>query len=165
MKKKLYLDTSVISHLYAPDKPDWMAITLQLWEQIQAEEFDIVLSEIVFSELRKCREPKLSYVMSFLEKIPYTMVEPDDRTIEIAKKFIGFGVLTERDFNDCRHIASALMAGCDIIVSWNLNHMVNVKTIDGARAIAALEGFRDVLIYAPYVLIRRDFNDEYYSRT
>ena len=31
-KKKIYLDTTVISHLRHDDRPDWMADTLELWD-------------------------------------------------------------------------------------------------------------------------------------
>jgi len=30
-KKKLYLDTSTVSHLRQTDRPDWMADTLEFW--------------------------------------------------------------------------------------------------------------------------------------
>ena len=40
MKKlKIYLDTSVISHLDAPDAPEKMADTLMLWEDIKTSGF------------------------------------------------------------------------------------------------------------------------------
>ncbi len=47
MKKlKIYLDTSVISHLYQPDAPDKMSETLALWKEIMAGEYEAVISEI-----------------------------------------------------------------------------------------------------------------------
>jgi len=159
-KQKIYLDTSVISHLYAPDTPEKMADTLQLWGQIQSGEYDVVLSQVVFDELEKCIEPKKGYLISFLDEITYTLIEPDRDAVALAKKFIGFGVLTEKNFNDCRHIAAALVTGCDIIVSWNFKHIVNTKTINGTKAIAALEGLRDILIYPPTMLVGGDYYDE-----
>ena len=42
MKKlKIYLDTSVISHLQADDVPEKMAITLKLWNDVKAGEYDM----------------------------------------------------------------------------------------------------------------------------
>ena len=45
MKKlKLYLDTSVISHLDAPDTPEKMADTLALWEDLKSRsDIEIVM--------------------------------------------------------------------------------------------------------------------------
>lgn len=43
MKKlKIYLDTSVISHLKADDVPEKMARTLELWEFIERGEYSIM---------------------------------------------------------------------------------------------------------------------------
>jgi predicted nucleic acid-binding protein len=67
MKKlKIYLDTSVISHLDAPDVPDKMADTLKLWEYIKAGVYDVVISDVVTDELAKCAEPKRSKLAFYL---------------------------------------------------------------------------------------------------
>jgi hypothetical protein len=39
------------------------------------------------------------------------------------------------------------------VVSWNFKHIVNHKTIEGVKAVVALEGYKDVLIYSPLILI------------
>jgi predicted nucleic acid-binding protein len=64
-KLKVYLDTSVISHLDAPDTPEKMADTRRLWETIETHEYDVLLSTITLSELEKCVEPKLSILTGF----------------------------------------------------------------------------------------------------
>jgi len=38
--------------------------------------------------------------------------------------------------------------------------MVNVKTIRGARAVTAIEGFKDILICSPNMLFEGGFDDE-----
>jgi hypothetical protein len=80
-------------------------------------------------------------------------VEVDDRTVEIASRFIDLGVLKQKSFDDCRHIAAAIVSGCDVIVSWNFRHIVNVKTMNGVKAVTALEGYDDVLIFDPPTLV------------
>jgi len=152
-KPKIYLDTSVISHLDAPDTPEKMDDTLRLWEKIQAGTYDVVLSDVVLIELEDCFEPKKSHLASSLGKINYELVEPDDNTDALAGKFVELGILKEKSFDDCRHIASALLAGCDIIVSWNFKHIVNAKTIKGAKVIAAMEGHKDIMICSPGMLL------------
>jgi len=50
-KLKLYLDTSVISHLDAPDTPEKMADTLALWEDLKFRpDIKIVISELTLRE-------------------------------------------------------------------------------------------------------------------
>ena len=154
MKKlKIYLDTSVISHLDAPDTPDKMNDTLKLWDDIKAEMYDIVLSEVVFNELARCSEPKKGKLADFLQEIKYNVAKEDGNALALAGKFIDLKVLKEKSLNDCRHIAAALVSGCDTIVSWNFKHIVNAKTIRGTKAITALEGYKDLIICSPTMLI------------
>ncbi|MDE7017725.1 MAG: PIN domain nuclease, partial [Lachnospiraceae bacterium] len=42
--------------------------------------------------------------------------------MELAEKFIDFGSLKRKSYDDCRHIAAAILAGCDFIISWNFKH-------------------------------------------
>ena len=153
MKKlKLYLDTSVISHLHAPDTPDKMADTLLLWEEIQAGLYDVYVSPVVFEELNKCKEPKKSIITDYLNNIKFIIIEENTETIRLARKIIENGILTANNFNDCRHISGAIVGDCDMIISWNFKHMANIKTINGVKSITILEGYKDINIYTPPVL-------------
>ncbi|EOS33416.1 MAG: hypothetical protein OSJ61_28115 [Lachnospiraceae bacterium] len=73
--------------------------------------------------------------------------------------FIDFGILRRKSFDDYQHITAAILAGCDIITSWNFKHIVNVKTARGMKTITTLEGYKDMLIYPPSALIGEDKED------
>ncbi|MCL2140966.1 MAG: PIN domain nuclease [Dehalococcoidia bacterium] len=150
---KIYLDTSVISHLDAKDTPEKMADTLRLWELLEERYYSVVLSDIVFDELEACEENKRKLLLGYMKKVHYEMVSAGSDVRTLARKFISFEIPKEQSFDDCRHIAAALVAGCDVIASWNFRHIVNVKTIRGAKIIAALEGFKDIIVCTPTLLI------------
>ena len=154
MKKlKIYLDTSTVSHLHAHDTPDKMKDTLKLWEDIKAGAFEVYLSETTLEEVGRCPEEKLKILMDYLNEIEYTEITDNDEIDEVAQMIIDMGILNEKSYDDCMHIASAVVGGCDVIVSWNFKHMVNVKTINGVRAITILQGYRGIDIVAPPSLI------------
>jgi predicted nucleic acid-binding protein len=160
MKKlKLYLDTLVISYLDQDDAPDKMAETRLLWDKIKAGSFDVVISDVDIDEINKCEEKKRKTLLDYLAQIKYTKVETSDKAFEIAKRFIELGILKQTNFADCRHIANAIVSGCDAIVSWNFKHIVNMKTQKGVKAIALLEGYDDLLVLTPSFLIGGDEND------
>jgi hypothetical protein len=94
-----------------------------------------------------------------LSEIDYSLIEVDERTIEVAGRFVDLGVLREKSFDDCQHIAVAITSQCDVIISWNFKHIVNHKTIMGVKAVTALEGYSDILIYTPTILIGGDIDD------
>jgi predicted nucleic acid-binding protein len=134
-KLKIYLDTSVISHLVAPDAPEKMADTLQLWKILKAGKHEVFLSQTTLDELAVCPEPKGSRLAAFLNEIQYIKLPSDDTVMAMAEKFIDFGVLKQKNYADCMHIAAAIVGACDIILSWNFKHIVNHKTIAGVKAV------------------------------
>ena len=152
-KLKIYLDTSVISYLYQKDVPEKMQVTLKFWELLKRQVYEVYISDIVINEIKECDGEKLKILLDYLERIDYNIIETDENTVELAEKFIDFGILKQKSFDDCQHISAAILAGCDIITSWNFKHIVNVKTVRGVKVITTLEGYKDLLIYPPSVLV------------
>lgn len=160
MKKlKIYLDTSVISHLEAFDTPDKMADTVKLWEDIKNGQYEVSISDVTLAELDACPDEKRGKLLGHLSVIDYNVINVDEQILRVAEKFVSLGILRSKSLDDCQHIASAMVFGCDVIVSWNFKHIVNHKTMQGVKAISALEGFGDVLIYSPSMLIGGDWDD------
>jgi predicted nucleic acid-binding protein len=158
MKKlRIYLDTSVISYLDQQDAPELMRETHRLWEKIKAGSYDVVISSVLIDEIERCKtDEKRDRLLGYLAEIDYIFTNVDARVVEIASRFIELGVLKKTSFDDCQHIAAAITSGADVIVSWNFKHIVNHKTIMGVRAVTALEGYDDILIYTPSTLIGGD---------
>lgn len=152
-KPKIYLDTSVISHLKHDDVPDKMHDTLRLWKLIKDGIYKVFISDMVLREIANCPDPKRSILLTYLSEIEYTQLIQDIESETLANEIIKQGILKQKNFDDCLHIAMAVVNNCDIIVSWNFAHMVNINTINGVRAINLLNGYRTIDIYSPSVLI------------
>jgi predicted nucleic acid-binding protein len=158
-KLRVYLDTSVISHLYAPDRPDWQEDTRSLWGAIKAGKFEAFISPVVVAELDDCPEPKLSYLREQLKLINYVILEKTDEVTNLAERYAA-DVLKKKSFLDCQHIAYACVYNCDAVVSWNFKHIVNYKTIAGVKSVNALEGYREMMIFSPTNLIEGSEEDD-----
>lgn len=154
-KMKIYLDTSVISYLDQKDAPERMKKTQEIWEFLKKGQYDIYISDIVAYELNKCYTEKRDILFDYLSQIDYNMIETDEKTMELAGKFIDLGFLKRESYDDCRHIAAAILVGCDFIISWNFKHIVNAKTIRGIKAVTAYEGYKDLTIYSPLTLLEK----------
>ena len=133
-----------------------MQDTLQLWERFKKQQYEVYISDIVINEISDCTEEKLNILMDYLNQIEYHLIATDEDTVGLAEKFIDFGILKQKSFDDCQHIASAILAGCDIIISWNFKHIVNIKTIRGVRAITNLKGYKPIEILNPSVLLESE---------
>jgi len=155
-KQKIYLDTSVISHLDAQDTPEKMQDTLKLWEDIKQGKYIVVVSDITIEEVEKCAEPKRSVLYSFMSEIDMTNASETAESLGLAQQYIQYGVLKEKSRDDCRHIGLATIADADYIVSWNFKHFVNVKTIDKVQAVNKLLNYKEVRIISPSMLLGGD---------
>ena len=113
----------------------------------------MVISDLVLIEINECKEPKRSILKEYLAQINYKRVNITEETEEIANEIIKEGILNPKSFDDCLHIASAIISDCNIIISWNFKHMVNVDTINGVRKITFAKRYNNIDIYAPYVLL------------
>lgn len=152
-KLKVYLDTSVISYLSQEDAPERMGDTLELWRDFVNGKYEIYLSQVTIDEIEKCSEPKRSMLYDYLSDIEYTKLDINEEIVELAQKIIDMGILKPKSFDDCQHIATAVVNACDCIISWNFRHIVNIKTIRGVRAITNLEGYKGIDIINPSVLL------------
>ena len=126
MKKlTIYLDTTIISYLDQTEKPDLMKETHKLWDKIKNGVFNAVISDINIAEINGCHEGKRNKLYGYLSQINYTLVNSEEKSIEIATKMVDLNILKQKSILDCQHIANAIIAGCDAIVSWNFRHIVN----------------------------------------
>ena len=150
---KIYLDTSVISHLHQLDVPEKMDDTLKLWAAIKNNNFDVVLSNVTTLEVNRCPEPKKQLLLDYIKQIEFQPFLEDEESLNLAKKYIEHNVLTTKSLDDARHIACAIISDCDIIVSWNFKHLVNHRTISGVKGVNALGGYREISIYSPTMLV------------
>lgn len=155
-KLKVYLDTSVISHLMQEDVPEKMSETLKLWDMFKEGKYDVYLSTVTLQEIDNCPEPKRAELFKHLGEIDYTPIEITEDMSEVAQQLIDMGILTQKSYDDCQHIASAVIYGCDCIISWNFKHIVNIKTIRGVRAITNLKGYKPIEILNPTVLLESE---------
>lgn len=153
MKKlKIYLDTSVISYLFAEDTPDKMKYTLDLWEDIKNNKYNVIISETTFKEINACSNDKKIKIHNKIKLIKYQKVLETKKTDILAHRYISEGVLTNKSYNDCLHIASAVINNCDLIISWNFRHLVNNKTVERVKTVNSIDNYKGINIISPEMI-------------
>lgn len=153
-KSKIYLDTSAISYLDQQDAPEKMADTLEFWNDVKNDKYDVFVSDVVFEELGKCREDKRVKLLTYLAEIEYCKIDINDAIDDLAKDIILEGILPEKCADDSKHIASAILQGCDYLVSWNMKHIANVKINAGIRIVTMKNHFPDIMLVPPTMLMK-----------
>jgi predicted nucleic acid-binding protein len=152
-KIKVYLDTSTISHLFAEDTPEKMEDTNRLWKDLAKGQYEVYISQTVLAEISKCPEPKRGRMLIRLRELKFEVLEPTDEVRELGFVYIDEGVLNEKNFDDCLHIAYAVIYNCDVIVSWNFKHLVNFRTINRVKIVNSINGYSEIGIISPTMLI------------
>jgi len=157
MKKiKLYLDTSAIGYLDEKTSPKEMNEMHQLWELIKHGEYIVCISSVVIDELMaNINIEKRDVLINYLKQIDFDIINITDEIHATAEVFVKNGIVTENNYNDSLHIACAVTNFCDCLVSYNFKHLVNIKTIKGARAISNLRGYGNIDIVSAISLIQK----------
>jgi len=129
-KPRVYLDTSVISHLHQLDaRQEWQDTTKRFWKEIEKGNYIACISDIVLDEIGKANQEKVDIMLSYLNSIDYEQVEEADDVVSLSEEYINQGIVPVKYRDDARHIAIATINNCDIIASWNFKHMVKYSTI------------------------------------
>ena len=132
-----------------------MADMLSLWKDLKQGKYDVALSYVTLFEINSIKDAdKLNTLLQHLSEITYEVITADDEIEKIADLVKINGLLVpEKCQNDRLNIGCALMHGCDILVSYNFNHLANVKTIRGVRGISSLSGYGNIDIMPASMLV------------
>jgi len=151
---KIYLDTSVISCLDAPQTPERMIHTQLFWDTAKRGEYELVVSNVTLDEMNACPEPKRSFMRMKLAEIPYlSRVEESDEAVRLANLYVKEGGLSPASRNDAIHLAIATINECDCVVSWNLKHMVNIRAKNAVAIINKRENYKPLEVWLPASMI------------
>jgi hypothetical protein len=103
------------------------------------------------------REPEdHQEVQDILAEIPerhIEYVELVEEAVNLAKKYIGEGVIGEGNLVDAEHIAIATVCRVDVLVSWNFKHIVNLQRIHGYNSVNLKHGYPLLEIRSPLEVI------------
>jgi len=150
MKKiKYYLETTVFNFVFADDDPSKKEITERLFNNWSSLNGEMYISEIVNLEISRAREDKKMKLAEIIQKYNPILLTLNEEVKELAEKYISEGVIPEKFRDDAFHIAIAVVSDLDVIVSWNLEHIVKLKTKLAVEGISRSLGYKMIEIVTP----------------
>ena len=124
-KRRVYLDTSVISALFDKRNPDRKRITEQFFRRL--EDFEVFISDITTGEISRTHSNKLRTLMwDAVEH--FEVLSVTDEIKLLGKAYIAHGAIPSEKPEDAYHIATAVMNEVEYLASWNFLHIVRMKT-------------------------------------
>jgi predicted nucleic acid-binding protein len=158
MKKRVYIETTVVSYFTArPSRDIIMAghqeTTRDLWPDL-IEKFEAYISALVYEEARKGDPDQAKMRLAAIES--FQMLDIDEEAGFLAGRIIaGRGIPAEFPEDDL-HIAVAAVNGMDVLVTWNFAHLNNPFTRRAVRRIVEGEGYFCPEICSPQELLEVD---------
>lgn len=129
MKKKVYIETSVISYLVARLSNDLVTagrqiISQRFWDK--REEYEGFCSVLVYIEAARGDTDLAKNRLDRLSALEELQVGEDAR--KVMKALLDKSLIPKEYADDALHIAIAASNGMDFLVSWNFKHINNPVT-------------------------------------
>jgi len=126
MKRKIYIETSVISYLTArPSKTILGAahqqLTLAWWES--RNQYELFVSESVLRECSAGDPEAAEKRLSMVSDVPLLIIT--EQALEIAEALVRHEIIPLKAAEDALHIAVATVNGVDYLLTWNCRHIAN----------------------------------------
>jgi hypothetical protein len=150
---KLYIETSVPNMLFAADAPEKRAATETFFDWLRRTDDDLFSSELVKQEIARAPEPKRSQMIQAFADLPISVLEITADAIGLSRIYVHEGITPVRYQNDALHVALAVCNRLDVVVSWNMKHLVNVRKVQQINAVNLRYGLPAIRIHTPEEIV------------
>lgn len=126
-KRKVYIETSVISYLTAKPSRDIIVaghqqITTEWWHKAK-NKFDCYISQIVIAEIGQGDKSASSNRLKAVQQIPELGYNLEIENLAI--QYLKLLNIPEKAKLDAFHLAFAVIYKIDFLLSWNCKHIAN----------------------------------------
>jgi predicted nucleic acid-binding protein len=144
---KIYLDTSVPNAYFDEKNLLRKETTRRFWKRIG--EYEVFVSDLVLAEIDDIRdEGKKKGLVTLLGEIK-VLSSKEVEIKALAQEYASRGIIPVKHIEDAVHIAVASFHSVDVLISWNFEHIVKLKTKREVNAINMLLGYNQLEIVEP----------------
>lgn len=163
MKKRVYLETSVISYLASRPSRDLITaanqqISHEWWERRHLD-FELVASRYVWVEAALGDPQAAAQRLALLANV--TELPLSAEVQGLAEVLCVLGALPAKARIDALHVAAAAVAKVEYLLTWNCTHIANAETLPRIEAVCREQGFEPPRISTPLELLGLHRPDRY----
>lgn len=144
---KVYLDTSVPNAYIDERNLIRQIITKEFWPKLDG--CQVYISDLVAEEIKAVPEESKKQELLNLIKDFECLISNTLDIKEIAEEYVIKGVIPTKHIEDAVHIAVVTVNYLDVLISWNFEHIVKLKTKREINAINVLKGYPQIEIIDP----------------
>lgn len=150
-KKKVYVETSVISNLTARPSHNPIDVAAQIataqWWCDAPSRFELFVSSLVLEEVSRGDAVAAAKRIDVVQELQSLNI--DERCTVLAEKLLEATAVPCTSLDDATHIATAAINGMDYLVTWNCSHIANAQTRPLIRKVLAEAGNFEMEICTP----------------
>ncbi len=156
-KKKVYLETSIISYLTARPSRDVVKLAKQEltreWWKTRKRHFDLYVSTPVLDEIREGDPEAARLRLEAVAGLPE--LAATDEVNALGNTILAARIVPEKAALDAFHIAITAVHGMDYLLTWNCTHINNAAKRPKIAKLLAETGYTEVIMATPEELWRQ----------
>jgi predicted nucleic acid-binding protein len=152
MKKSVYIDTTIPS--YYVDKRPELRIHIdrtRSWWDDEKKLYRVCTSEFTALELLEGKYPRQKEAVKLIEGI--RRLKPSKEIDDIIQAYIFHKLMPQRDLRDALHLAFACFHNIDYLLTWNCEHLANVRKQEHIRIVNKRLHLKTPAIITPLELL------------
>ena len=123
--------------------------TVKLFEAIQRETYEVFTSKYVHHEIAGDTPVRYKKMKKLIDEYVQSILDFDQRVLNLADIYIKNGIIPEKFVRDAHHIAMATVNRLDFVVSYNMGHIVKLKTMIGTGFTNIYHGYQKIGLCTP----------------
>jgi len=138
--------------MVGPDQdPIRRAITEEFFRIVdeKSDEYELFISPVAIEELQAGVEKYGEDSVLFINSLECTELPENDKAENLVSVYTTDGVLSRAHLNDLRHIAYAVVFECDYVITWNMKHLANERTVSRVNVVNQCGGYEKIFISTP----------------
>jgi predicted nucleic acid-binding protein len=155
MKRRVYIETSVISYLTARPSNDSIKSACQhitrLWWDMGRTSVLAFISPYVVEEASAGDPLAALERIEVLRAVPVLPIAPE--ILDLAEFLLLGGGLPPKARLDALHIACAAYHEIDVLLTWNCTHIANPTKLPVMRGLCAAKGYKLPELVTPFELM------------
>ncbi len=127
--------------MFADDAPEKRDITLEFFKLIKQGIYEIYISEIVVNEIQRASVNKRRKLMGLIKKHGPDNLETNTEIHRLAAAYMEAKIVPAKKVEDALHVAVATVHGMDAVISWNFDHLANLRKADLFNGVNMMFGY------------------------
>ena len=147
---KIYLDTSVPNAYFDERNALRKEMTRSFWRRL--DEYEVFISNLGLEEINDIGDKEKKKALLALIS-GFKMLSSTEKDVKaLAEEYVTRGIFPVRYIEDAVHITVASLNSLDVLISWNFEHIVKLKTKREVNVVNVLLGYDQLEIVEPSMM-------------